>query len=204
MQPPGWPWDVWLAVPVTPWLWPSLWEGGALIRFLPALAVCDPSLPAPQRAKRTEASFACSAGGLLDMRKAVVKCRCSLDSLTSLRSRRAVCELSSLKCLGEFFLLCVCAPSGPTLCDPVGCSPPGYKSLAFPRPDSWSGLLFPSPGDLPDPRIELTSLGVSWWILDHWHHLGSSSYLTKEKRNLFYSPSIYCRKRPRLLQAHAG
>ena len=80
-------------------------------------------------------------------------------------------------------------------------------SMAFPRPDSWSGLLFPSPGDLPDPRIELTSLGVSClgrWILDHWHHLGSSSYLIKEKRNLFYSPSIYCRKRPCLLQAHTG
>ena len=28
----------------------------------------------------------------------------------------------------------------------------------FPRQESWSGLPFPSPGDLPDPRTECTSL----------------------------------------------
>ena len=27
----------------------------------------------------------------------------------------------------------------------------------FPRQEHWSGLPFPSPGDLPDPRIELAS-----------------------------------------------
>ena len=30
-------------------------------------------------------------------------------------------------------------------------------SMEFPRQEYWSGLPFPSPGDLPDPRIELTS-----------------------------------------------
>ena len=30
-------------------------------------------------------------------------------------------------------------------------------SMGFPRPEFWSGLSFPSPGDLPDPGIELTS-----------------------------------------------
>ena len=28
-------------------------------------------------------------------------------------------------------------------------------SMEFPRQEQWSGLLFPSPGDLPDPEIEL-------------------------------------------------
>ena len=27
-------------------------------------------------------------------------------------------------------------------------------SMGFPRQEHWSGLPFPSPGDLPDPRIE--------------------------------------------------
>ena len=27
-------------------------------------------------------------------------------------------------------------------------------SMGFPRQESWSGLPFPSPGDLPDPGIE--------------------------------------------------
>ena len=30
-------------------------------------------------------------------------------------------------------------------------------SMGFPRQEHWSGLLFPSPGGLPDPRIEPTS-----------------------------------------------
>ena len=30
-------------------------------------------------------------------------------------------------------------------------------SMGFPRKEYWSGLLFPSPGDLPDSRIEPTT-----------------------------------------------
>ena len=32
-------------------------------------------------------------------------------------------------------------------------------SMGFPRQEFWNGLQFPSPGDLPDPRIKPTSLG---------------------------------------------
>ena len=38
------------------------------------------------------------------------------------------------------------AQSCPTLCEPMDCSPPGSSV--------WSGLPFPSPGNLPDPGIE--------------------------------------------------
>ena len=31
-------------------------------------------------------------------------------------------------------------------------------SMGFPRQENWSGLLFPSPGGLPNPGIELESL----------------------------------------------
>ena len=47
------------------------------------------------------------------------------------------------------------AQSCPTLCDSVDCSLPGYSlSMVFSRQEYWSGLPFPSPGDLPDPGIE--------------------------------------------------
>ena len=44
--------------------------------------------------------------------------------------------------------------SCPALWDPMDCSPPGSSVHGFSRQEYRSGLLFPSPGDLPDPRIE--------------------------------------------------
>ena len=46
------------------------------------------------------------------------------------------------------------AQSCPTLCDPVDCSPPAPPPMGFSRQEYWSGLPFPSPGDLPNPGIE--------------------------------------------------
>ena len=45
--------------------------------------------------------------------------------------------------------------SFPTLCEPMDCSPP--LSIEFSRQEYWSGLLFPSARDLPDPGIEAGS-----------------------------------------------
>ena len=45
----------------------------------------------------------------------------------------------------------------PTLCDPMGCSPPDPLSMGFSRQEYWSGLC-PPPEDLPDLGIEPTSL----------------------------------------------
>ena len=44
--------------------------------------------------------------------------------------------------------------SYPTLCDPMGCSLPGSSVHEILRQKYWSGLPFPSPGDLPNPRIK--------------------------------------------------
>ena len=42
-----------------------------------------------------------------------------------------------------------------TLCDPVDCSLPCSSVLwDFPGKNTWGGLPFPSPGDLPDPGIK--------------------------------------------------
>ena len=44
--------------------------------------------------------------------------------------------------------------SCPTLCDPMDCSPPGSSAKEFSRQRYWSGLSFPSPGDLRNLGIE--------------------------------------------------
>ena len=50
---------------------------------------------------------------------------------------------------------CSVTQLGPTLCNTMGCSPPGSSlSVRFPRQENWSGLPFPSLGDLLDPAIE--------------------------------------------------
>ena len=47
------------------------------------------------------------------------------------------------------------AQSCPTLWDPMDCvAYQASPSMGFSRQEYWSGLPFPSPGDLPDPGIE--------------------------------------------------
>ena len=45
----------------------------------------------------------------------------------------------------------------PTLVTPSTVAHKSPLSMGFPRPECWSRLPFPSPGDLPDPRIEQQS-----------------------------------------------
>ena len=39
----------------------------------------------------------------------------------------------------------------------MDCSPPGSSVRGIPRQEYWSGLPFPSPGDLPDPGLKPAS-----------------------------------------------
>ena len=56
-------------------------------------------------------------------------------------------------------LSCVClvAKSCKTPCNSMDCTPQALLSLGFPRQEYWRRLLFPSPGDLPNPGIKPTS-----------------------------------------------
>ena len=63
----------------------------------------------------------------------------------------------------------------PTVYNPMNCSPPvSSLSMGFSRQEYWSGLPFPSPGDLPKPGIEprspvLSSFSfASFWSLPYW------------------------------------
>ena len=67
-----------------------------------------------------------------------------------------------------------------TLCDPTDCSPPGSPSTGFSRQEYWSGFPFPSPGDLPDSRINPASL----ICLLHWQ-AGSFTTSATDVTNLY-------------------
>ena len=57
-----------------------------------------------------------------------------------------------------YIYVCVCVSvtqSCPTLCNPMDNSPP---DSSCPWQEYWSGLLFPPPGDIPDPGIKPASL----------------------------------------------
>ena len=45
----------------------------------------------------------------------------------------------------------------PALCDSMDCGLQAPLSMEFSRQEYWSGLPFPSPGDLPNPGIDLRS-----------------------------------------------
>ena len=49
---------------------------------------------------------------------------------------------------------CLVTKSCPTLCNSMDYSPRAPLSMGFPRQEYWSGLPFPSPGNLPNSGIE--------------------------------------------------
>ena len=61
---------------------------------------------------------------------------------------------------------------------------PASLSMGVSRQEYWSGLLFPSPEDLPDPGIEPASYAsyIGRWVLYHQCHLGSpTTFLGEDK-----------------------
>ena len=69
---------------------------------------------------------------------------------------------SSLKSLG-----CCCLAAQPCLplCDPGTVSRQAPLSMGFSREEYWSGLPFPSPGDLSDPGIKPESRALAGGFL---------------------------------------
>ena len=56
--------------------------------------------------------------------------------------------------LGDHSIICVHAQSCLSLSDPMDLAHQAPLSIGFSRQKYWNGLLFPSPGDLPNPEIE--------------------------------------------------
>ena len=67
---------------------------------------------------------------------------------------------TELNCFTKIFHVHVHAQSSLTLCNPMDRAHQASLHMEFPRQENfqyWSGLPFPSPGDLPDPGIEFSS-----------------------------------------------
>ena len=54
--------------------------------------------------------------------------------------------------------MCSVTQWNPALVIPMDCSPPSSSVHGISRQEYWSGLPFPTPGDLPDPDIKPESL----------------------------------------------
>ena len=81
---------------------------------------------------------------------------------------------------------------------PVTCHAP--LSMEFPRQESWKRLPFPSPGDLPDPGIELQSPALQADTLPSeppgklWPSNSTSGHISWEHHNSkrHMQPSVHC------------
>ena len=102
-----------------------------------------------------------------------VDCMCVNNNQRNLGpGQNPMCNLRPSRACMHAQLLQLC----PTLCNPMDCSPPVASVHGFFRQEYWSRLLCPSPGNLPDPGTELTSLIVCCigrQVLYHECHLGS-------------------------------
>ena len=65
--------------------------------------------------------------------------------------------------------------------------------MGFSRHEYWSGLLFPSPGDLPDPGIE-PGLSYCRWTLYRLSYQGSSVHVIPQIRILDWDAMPYSRR----------
>ena len=68
--------------------------------------------------------------------------------------------LATFQVLNSYMQLCVrvlVTQSCPTLCDPMDCSSPGSSVHGISQARILESVAFPSPGDLPNPGIELRS-----------------------------------------------
>ena len=83
---------------------------------------------------------------------------------------------------------CIVTRSGPTLLQLHGLALQAPQSMGFPRQQYKMGMPFPSPGDLPNPGIEPTSLAVKADSLPLIHQ-GSPALIIRERKISLY-PSL--------------
>ena len=76
-----------------------------------------------------------------------------IDGTNQLQSPAFIENVKYLVILGSW--VCLVTQSCPSLCNPMDS-----------RQEYWSGLPFPPPGDLPNPRIKPTSLCLLHWQVD--------------------------------------
>ena len=99
---------------------------------------------------------------------------------TALTSYRDVGNLPVQKGRKKLLINCyLVAKSCPTPSDPMDWSSPGSSVHGIPQQESWSGLPFPSPRDLPNPEIEPAS-----------STLAGSFFTTELPRKIYLIPKV--------------
>ena len=78
-----------------------------------------------------------------------------------------------------------CAPLCPTLNNSITVACQAPLSMRFFRQEYWSGLPFPPPEDLPDPRMEPVSFGSPWIGRQILYHCNQGNRLLWEKDFLY-------------------
>ena len=86
--------------------------------------------------------------------------RANKGEIKDLGSHTPVLEFISGSLFSDvtFFCCCLVVNMSNPFAIPWTIAPQVPLSTEFPRQEYWTGLLFPSTGDLPDPRIEPASL----------------------------------------------
>ena len=90
--------------------------------------------------------------------------------------------------------LCVCVlDSQPylTVWNPMDCTPPGSSVPGISQAEYWSGLPFPSPGNLPDPGIEPGSLALQADFLPYEPLGKPTRQVKKTNAHLYYTSRKY-------------
>ena len=110
------------------------------------------------------------------------KCRKCFSIICSSKTRKAltrgcVCMYSHFSHVRFFLTLWTIAHQIPL-------------SMGFSRQEYWSGFPFLSPGNRPNPGIDLVSYisCIGRWVLSHSHHLGSPSQETAILKNPSLQP----------------
>ena len=86
-------------------------------------------------------------------RDLIAKIHCIIDKAREFQENIYLCFIDYAKAF-DYVKSSSVTQSCLTICDPMDCSPSDSSDHGFPRLEYWSGLPFPSPGDLPNPGIE--------------------------------------------------
>ena len=89
----------------------------------------------------------------------------------------------------HWMFLCVCMLSGSGVSDSVIPWTIAFRaplSMEFSRQEYWSGLPFPSPGDLPDPMIELQSPALQASVVQNTYRFSVCLFCELPRKVTFY------------------
>ena len=105
-------------------------------------------------------------------------------------------HISSLSLLQYRAHVAYCAQmlSRVRLCDPMDCSPPESSVHGILQARTLEWVAMPSSRRSSQPRDQTRVSWVScigWWVLYHWHHLGSPTYCLNSKIGLWFSKIFF-------------